>query len=60
MTRTITDHEDTLIADLNTAEDTLRDIAKICRNHDIYTSKSLAAIILARIHRKGDAAHSAP
>ncbi len=41
-----------LICNLNTAEAKLRDIAKICRNHDLYTSKTLATIILARINRK--------
>lgn len=59
MTRTITDHEDALIADLTRAEadlakakSALNDIKTICRNHDTYNAKTLALMIEQRINRK--------
>lgn len=58
MTRTITDHEDDLIADLTRAEadlakakNTLNDIQAICRNADTYNAKTLAMMIEQRIAR---------
>jgi hypothetical protein len=59
MTRTITDHEDALIADLERAEvdlkraeATIEDIRRICRNHDTYTAKTRSIMIEQRINGK--------
>jgi hypothetical protein len=59
MTRTITDHEDALIADLTRAEadlkraeDTIEDIKRICRNADQYEAKTLSIMIEQRIKGK--------
>lgn len=58
MTRTITDREDDLIADLtrveadlSKAKSALNDIQTICRNLDTYNAKTLALMIEQRIAR---------
>jgi hypothetical protein len=43
---------DAILAKLDHQQATLDDIKTICRNHDVYDSKTLARVIEQRINRK--------